>query len=137
MGHSVWKGLKRVKTGPKWPKKVCLNLPKGLLHTGSGFYEVPTPHPLVLSVEPVFGWLATIRNPRDFNLQATVYPGPCKTALGFMNLANRESGYRLFKIALSFTNLAKRASGSRDCRVSCSDHAENQTKDLWVVRAMR
>ena len=38
-----------------------------LLDTGCSFYEVPSTHPPV-------PWLATIRNPRDFNLLAMVYP---------------------------------------------------------------
>ena len=43
------------------------------LNTGSTFYEVP---PSVPPVQLVFGWLAAIRNPRDFNPRATVYPAP-------------------------------------------------------------
>ena len=45
----------------------------GFSNTGCTFYEVPTPHP---SVQLVSGWLDAIRNPRDFDMRATVYPVP-------------------------------------------------------------
>ena len=48
---------------------------EGAFNTVCAFFELPTP-PHNPSVQLLFGWLTAFRNPRGFNLRATVYPAP-------------------------------------------------------------
>ena len=62
--------------------------------TGCTFYDCAHTSPSVPPVQLVFGFfLAAIRNPRAFNLRATVYPvGPTSRALTTRDFADLPGG---------------------------------------------